>query len=180
MKASAILTTLLFAALLMGCARREAADDTTVPADTDVAAPAAGTAPAAPPPPPEITPVTVEITLSPAAEAQMKATSEAIAIEVTYGGDPAGNATADVNELGLIELGKVKRELKGPGTVLLTEDVIDKSKLEQIVGQPQIMINTLSAKKGSPENILACPFYWDTLSVAGKAPVKIDCKLRSE
>jgi len=179
MKASHAFAMLLLAATVAGCARREAAEDETA----DTAQAPSATAAAADPidlPPPEITPVTVEITLSPAAEAQMKATSEAIAIEVTYGGDPNAQAGDNVNEFGLVELGKVKRELKGAGTVLLTEDVIDKSKLAQTVGQPQIMINTLSAKKGSAENILNCPFYWDTLNTAGKAPVKIACKLRSE
>lgn len=184
MKASTALASLLFVAALTGCARREATDDAaTADANAETpaeSAPPANAPPAAPPPSPEITPVTVAITLSPAAEAQMKATSESIAIEVSYGGDPADGATAELNDFGLIELGKVQRELKGAGTVLLTEDVIDKSKLDQIVGQPQIMINAVSAKKGSAENILACPFYWDTLNTAGQAPVKIDCKLRSE
>src|SRR5690606_19222065 len=83
MKASTALASLLFVAALTGCARREATDDAaTADANAETpaeSAPPANAPPAAPPPSPEIAPVTVAITLSPAAEAQMKATSESIA-----------------------------------------------------------------------------------------------------
>ena len=70
--------------------------------------------------------------------------------------------------------------MPGAGEIDLTEDVIDKSRLKLTIGQPQIMINVTSAKKKSRENLLSCAFYWETLKVAGKAPVVIPCKLLSE
>lgn len=131
-------------------------------------------------PPPEITPVTVKVTLSPKASAELQRTKEAVLVDVVYGGDPTQKASSQANDLGLIELGRVKKELPGAAEITLTEDVIDKNRLKLTVGQPQIMINVLSAKKTSSNNILSCAFYWETLKVAGQAPVVIPCKLLSE
>lgn len=131
-------------------------------------------------PPPEITPVTIKVTLSPKATAELQRTGEGILVDVVYGGDPTQKASSQANELGLIELGRVKKDMAGAGEIKLTEDVIDKNRLKLTIGQPQIMINVLSAKKVSRNNILSCGFYWETLKVAGQAPVVIPCKLLSE
>lgn len=131
-------------------------------------------------PPPEITPVKVKIQLSPKAASELTRLGESVLVDVVYGGDPTQKASSQVNDLGVIELGRVKKELPGAGEIDLTEDVIDKSRLKLTIGQPQIMINVISAKKKSRENLLSCAFYWETLKVAGKAPVVIPCKLLSE
>lgn len=131
-------------------------------------------------PPPQITPVTVEVTLSPKAEAELKSKGESIALEIIYGGDPTQAASGKVNDLGVIELGRIKKELSGAEKITFSEDVINKSLLPLTIGQPQVMINVTSAKKTVPNNILSCDFYWETLSVAGKGTVTIPCKLLSE
>lgn len=166
----------LIALAASGCARQES-EDATAASETAAAAPAAKPLNL---PPPEITPVTVQVTLSPKAEAELKKTGETIVLEATYGGDPKPESESKANELGLIELGKKKLELKGAETVTFAEDVIDKSRLGLILGQPQIMLNAVSGKKSSPQNILGCKFYWDTLATAGKATVQLPCKLLSE
>lgn len=128
-------------------------------------------------PPPVITPVTVKVTLSSAAAAEVQKSGKGIALEATYGGDPRSDAANKVNDLGLIELGKAQLILNGADTVKLTEDVIDKGRLAMVLGQPQIMLNAVSEAK---PNFLACKFYWDTLATAGKGVVELPCKLLSE
>lgn len=176
MNAKALTALLLGIAFASGCARREAEDDTAA----STTGPQAEVAPLPPPPPKEVAAVKVDVTLSPAAAEKLKSVGETVHVEVIYGGDAAPGATLQPNELGMIELGKKVLEIDGAGTVELPESEVDKSRLDQIVGQPQIMVNTTSSRKSSPENLLACGFYWDTLSTAGRDGVKVNCTLLTE
>lgn len=180
-------STMLLAVLVTGCARQ--GETETVQTDTtpeqSIAAPEQSASksdedlkkelPAA-----KITPVTINLTLSPKATEEIKRIGETIMVEVIYGGDPIASAQSQANEFDLIELGRVKKELQGAETITLSEDVIDKAQLAKTIGQPQIMINATSGMKASKGNILNCDFYWETLSKAGEAPVTIACKLLSE
>lgn len=182
-------STILLAVLVTSCARQgeteTAQTDTT--SEQSIAAPEQSASntksdedlkkelPAA-----KITPVTINLTLSPKATEEIKRIGETIMVEVIYGGDPIASAQSQANEFDLIELGRVKKELQGAETITLSEDVIDKAQLAKTIGQPQIMINATSGMKASKGNILNCDFYWETLSKAGEAPVTIACKLLSE
>jgi hypothetical protein len=168
-KLAAGLSLLLF---ITGCARRDE--------EPEVAQDEQATVEPVPEPPKEVAAVRVEVELSPKAEAQLKAAGETVHVEVIYGGEPAPNATLQPNDLGMIELGKKTLVLEGSGAVELAESEVDRSRLDQIIGQPQVMVNTTSGRKSTPKNLLACEFYWDTLSVAGKDGVKVPCKLLSE
>lgn len=182
---------LLTATLFTGCARQgetETADaDTDTPTEQSVAASEPPTSAAQSEedlkrsmPAPKITPVTINLTLSPKATEEIKRSGETILVEVIYGGDPMASAQSQTNEFDLIELGRVKKELQGAETITLSEDVINKAQLAKTIGQPQVMINATSGKKSSNANLLNCDFYWETLSKAGQAPVNIGCKLLSE
>ncbi|KAF1686630.1 hypothetical protein B1992_06890 [Pseudoxanthomonas broegbernensis] len=166
---------LLLGLVASGCARREA-DDDAIAEETGI--PAAQEQ--APAPPKEVAALKVEVTLSPAAEQKLKASGESVRVEVVYGGDPAPEATLTPNELGMIELGKKVFELDGSGVVEVPESAVDRSRLDQIVGQPQVMVNTTSGRKSTPENLLACAFYWDTLGTAGHDGIAVPCKLLTE
>ncbi|WP_374013058.1 hypothetical protein [Pseudoxanthomonas koreensis] len=166
---------LMLALVATGCARREAEDD-----DTQELAAAAATQEQAPAPPQEVVALKVNVTLSPTAEQSLKSSGETVRVEVIYGGDPAPGATLAPNELGMIELGKKVFELDGSGAVELPESAVDRSRLDQIIGQPQVMVNTTSGRKSTPNNLLACDFYWDTLNTAGRDGVNVQCKLLSE
>lgn len=172
-----------------GCARQGSEDelpddatnaDTAAEVDEAAAADGRGQALRDALPPPQITPVDITVNLSPAAKAEFARTGETIQLDVVYGGDPTQEGQSRVNELGVVELGRVKREVTDGETVNLSEDVLDKRLLEMTVGQPQLMVNVTSGRKSSPNNVLACDFYWETLSVAGERGVTIPCKLLSE
>lgn len=167
--------------VLSGCARRE--DNSEDPVPGNKPADAALTAPQKDVPlnaPPVVAPVTVNISLSPKAEAQLVSTGETIVVEAVYAGDPAPGASVETNEFGLVDMGKTQKEIKASGIVRFEEDVINKAMLPKVTGQPQIMLNVRSGKKASPSNILACTFYWDSVKAASAKTVEIPCKLLTE
>ena len=174
-------TAALIAALAVtGCARREEEPETpaaTVPA-TISEAEAEKLVPKA-----TIAPVNVQVTLSPQAEAVLKSKSEKILVVATYSGDPRASEQAqqmaDASS-GMIKLGENKQTLDSAGSVTFQDDVIDKSRLDFIVGEVQLTINVTSSKTSVSENLLACPFYWKTLAEASQEKVQIACKALSE
>lgn len=176
--------TIKYAALLLlltGCARQQEAVEPQVQAETPpTAAPASNKKDVPLNAPQIVAPIEVKITLSPKAEAQIASSGETIVIEAVYAGDPAPGSSAPTNDFGLVDMGKAVKELKAAGTVKFAEDVIDKSLLSSVTGQPQILLNVHSGKKASPTNILACAFYWDSVKVASAKTVEIPCKLLNE
>ena len=174
-------TAALIAVLTVtGCARREEEPETpaaTVPA-TISEAEAEKLVPKA-----TIAPVNVQVTLSPQAEAVLKSKSEKILVVATYSGDPRASEQAqqmaDASS-GMIKLGENKQLIDGAGSLTFQDDVIDKSRLGLTFGEVQVTINVTSSKTATPENLLACPFYWETLAEASKQTVKIECKAMSE
>ncbi len=178
------ITAFAFAA---GCARQDSADETgedTVAGTAGIDAAEAAAAREAELqkslPPPDITPVTITVNLSPAAKAAFAANGESILLDAVYGGDPTQAGQSRTNEMGVVELGRVKREVGDGQPVTLAEDVINKSLLAMTIGQPQLMVNVTSGRKTTQDNLLACDFYWETLAVAGAGGVTIPCKLLSE
>ena len=170
--------SIAFACLIaFGCARQEAPDANGAGPEAEVAAQAT---PQVEIPAATIAPVNVQITLSPAAKAGLESAKEEISVAATYSGDPKESAIALAGPSGMIDLGKNTQLLSTEGTVVFNQDVIDEKRLAQTEGEVQLTINVTSAKKSGPENLLACPFYWETLAEAGKETVKIHCTLISE
>jgi len=179
MNKNIFVASLIAALITTGCARREEAEPVEVEAET--ATPTTEEVekqvPAA-----TIAPVTAQIMLTPAAEAALKSKAEKVLVVATYSGDPRASEQAQnmVDPSGMIKLGENKQTLDGAGSVTFQDDVIDKSRLDFTLGEVQLTINVTSSKTATPENLLACPFYWETLAEASKQVVKIECKAMSE
>ena len=179
-----IVASSLFTLLVLsGCARREEAEPEAVveesTQDTEAATQAEleKSVPAA-----TIAPVTVQVSLSPQAEAVLKSKSEKVMAVATYAGDPKASEQAQkmADASGMIKLGESKQTLDGAGSLTFQDDVLDKSRMEYTLGEVQLTINVTSAKTATSENLLACPFYWETLAEASKKTVNIACKAMSE
>lgn len=181
MNKNVLAASLLASLALAGCARRE---EPAPEAPAQAAAPAATEAEAEKlVPKATIAPVSVQITLSPQAQAMLKSKSEKVMVLATYAGDP--RATEQSQKMadplsGMIKLGENKQLLDGAGSVTFQDDVIDKSRLDAIVGEVQLTINVTSAKTASSDNMLACPFYWKTLAEASKEHIQIACTTFAE
>ena len=174
-----------------GCARREEeplGEESPVPASGSEAPASTATTQTAPAAasdfaqgPKIVAPIQVEVVLTPAARAELSAKSETIIVEAVYGGDPAPAAAAQVNEFGLVPLGKTEKPLPAAGGKAgFSEEEIDRKRLELIVGQPQVMFNVRSARKAVPKNLLACELYWNSVQAASSQPIQIPCRLLSE
>lgn len=166
---------LLIGFAVSGCARREAGDEETAAAPSGGAMDQTESTP-----PPEVGAVRIEVMLSDAAQAQLASSGDGIRVDVSYGGDPSPGSSLPPNELGMIELGRKTLELNAAGTIDLGESEIDKSRLDQIIGQPQLMVNAVSDGRGGKGNLLACSFYWETLGKAVREGVAISCDVLPE
>ncbi|WP_024868656.1 hypothetical protein [Pseudoxanthomonas suwonensis] len=157
----------LLLAAVAGCARREeepAADTADAQAPAETAAP-----------PKVVADVRAEIGLSPAAEAQLKAQGDRILVEAIFAGDPTPEAQSQTNELGLVELGKTSKAIPGAGPVEFDKSSIDDSRLELIIGQPQVILNVRSEK-----GLVVCPMFWDSVKSAAEKIAQITCTLPGE
>lgn len=170
--------SLLALFVVTGCARREEAETVVdeTPAESAVEAFEETV------PEPTIAPVTVQVKLSPLAEAALKAKSEKIAVVATYSGDPKASEQAQrmTDPSGMIKLGENKQLLDAAGSTTFRDDVVDQARIEHTLGEVQFTVNVTSSKTATPENLLACPFYWETLANASKQTVQIACKAMSE
>ena len=172
-----ILILMSLSLVLTGCARREAEPVVEPAATVDTPAVAPG---AVLDQPKVVAPIQVTIDLSPDAKAQLASRSESLILDVYFAGDPTAESQAQVNELGLVELGRTSQELPGAGTVGFDESAIDSSRLGLIVGQPQVILSVRSTTRGGADSLVACPMYWDSVKVASERPVKILCTTISE
>lgn len=182
MNKTTLALALLATVAIAGCARQEEAEPA---AATESAAPAPTSQAEAEKlvPKATIAPVTVEITLSPQAQALLKSKGEKVAATATYSGDPRASEQAQKMvdpQSGMIKLGENKQMLDGAGSVVFQDDVIDKSRTDAILGEVQLTINVTSAKTASSENLLACPFYWKTLAEASQERIQIACTTFAE
>lgn len=169
---------ILITCVLVGCARREADDGAVADVAPDRSVGSTVQPPAAPPAA-ALSSVQLQISLAPRAEQALAEAGESVLVEVVYAGDPAPGASAAVNEFGLVEVARVTHELDGSGTLNLDKDGLDDGRLAQIEGQPHIIVNATSSRRSSGQNLLACPFYWETLSVASNSGIQIACDLHN-
>lgn len=173
---------MIFALVATGCARREEAEPEATVSSAEVSATKTQEEVEKQVPVATIAPVKVQVTLTSQAEAALKSKSEKVSIVATYSGDPKASEPAQkmADPSGMIMLGEAKQTLDGPGTVTFQDDVIDKSRLGYTVGEVQLTLNVTSSKTATPDNLLACGFYWETLAEASKKAVQITCKAMSE
>ena len=165
----AILSIAMMAAV-SGCARREEEPEVAGPPAAEAAAIADGAATDVPEPPKVVATVKADIRLSAEAQKAVAAQADTVIVEALYAGDPTPESQGQVNELGLIELGKTSQKLSGSGSVGFDKSSIDAARLSLIVGQPQVILNVHSQK-----GLIVCPMYWESVKVASEKTVQIDC-----
>ncbi|MGB3394178.1 MAG: hypothetical protein WA956_06540 [Stenotrophomonas sp.] len=182
MNKNPIIAGLFLTLAIGGCARREEAEASAEATITEVATKSTQEEIERQVPAATIAPVTVRISLSPQARSALKSKSEKVLVMATYFGDPRSTEQARklADASGTIKLGENKQTIDGSDSVTFQEDVIDKSRLGFTLGEVQLTINVTSSKTATPENLLACPFYWETLAEASRQPVNVECKAISE
>ncbi|MET0581035.1 MAG: hypothetical protein ABWZ08_03580 [Pseudoxanthomonas sp.] len=125
-------------------------------------------------------PFSVEVTLSDKARVRLASPAETIIVSATYFADPLPTASARTNDVGQIDLGRAQAEIPAAGVAAFDGAGLLQDKLALVEGEPQVNINVHSGRKSAPDNLLDCGMFQDSLAVAAKAPIRIDCKLIAE
>lgn len=127
----------------------------------------------------------VAVSVSPKAAARLTLSKETIKVtESLYGGYTRHPQHDDV---GPIALASDAIELPGPGLAHFPGPRYDSNLLidADVSGpcncnQPQVAINVVSGRHSSPNNLLACDIFTDTITAAARTPIQIHCKLIGE
>lgn len=124
----------------------------------------------------------VSVTLSPKAAEKLAAGKEEIIAAAYYYGEPTKAAAKKADEIGQIDLGQEELRLgSAGGTVVFVGKGFKADRLGWVVGrEARINLNVYSARKSSPDNLLACDLFEDTVAVATAKPVVVACKLIGE
>lgn len=174
--ATVVSSSILIALIaLTGCGPREAA-----PAASSASVPSAASQPA----PGATTAFQVDVGVSDAAGRRLAEARETLVVSADYFGEPTIEAVRD-NRLRADEpwltLDRREIELAKPGIARFAAVHLDPERLGWIEnGEPQLLINVYSGRKSSPDNLLDCSTYQDSLRQAARDGVRITCKLIGE
>jgi len=133
---------------------------------------------------------TVEITLSAVARERLATQNESLIASADYFGYPSAQAQAQRvpgSENPWLTLHRAQVELEGaqldgapaarfPAVAFDAEQLAWTGAPDA----PQVNINVYSGRRSSPDNLLDCGMFQDTLAVASRAPIRLSCSLIAE
>lgn len=125
---------------------------------------------------------TVKVTYSQKAMDKLVASKETvIVVGYLYGFPKAGTPKQDVDHVGQVDLGEVKKEIVPAATATFDRVKPDQALVKWVNNQGlQILINVYSGRKSSPNNLLDCGIYEGPLSAVQGKSIPISCKLIGE
>jgi len=126
-------------------------------------------------------PVEVDVSLSPAATAKLAAAKETIVVLADFFGVPISEKErmADQGRLQLAPEQSI--EIPGAGVAHIAGPKYQKAQLKLVEGgDVKIAVTVISARHSSPDNLLACDYFEESLKLATSKPLKVNCKLISE
>ena len=137
----------------------------------------AGTALAAPAAPSTSHPMTIQVIMSPKAQAKLQAMGELVKVSSFYDGPPIPSKRKLARGEGLISIAPEDTAILPPtGGVVSVKAAIPNDKWGW-VSKHFYTINITSARKAALDNLLTCPAASGDLAAAPKAPIVIACKL---
>lgn len=123
----------------------------------------------------------VIVSLSEAARKKLGDAGESVIVSASYYGDgKPGLPPKILNEVGQVDIGRAQVELQGMGRAMLDGSAVQRERLDFIAGDPQVNVNVFSGRRSSPDNLLDCDFFQDSIGVAAEMPVEINCRLIAE
>jgi hypothetical protein len=125
---------------------------------------------------------TVAITYSQKAMDKLVAGKETvIVVGYLYGFPIPGTPKKDVDHIGQIDMGEVKKEIAPGATAIFDSVKLNQPMMKWMDNQgPQMLINVYSGRKSSPDNLLDCGIYEGALSAVQGQSIPISCKLIGE
>ncbi len=125
---------------------------------------------------------TVTVTYSQKAMATLVAGKETvIVVGYLYGFPIQGTPKQDVDHVGQIDMGEVKKEIAPGATAKFDSVKLNQPMMKWMDSQgPQLLINVYSGRKSSPNNLLDCGIYEGSLQAIQGQSIPIACKLIGE
>jgi hypothetical protein len=123
--------------------------------------------------------VTVDLTFSEKALAELTARGEGIVVASYWMGDPAPGATLTDPELGTVYLQSEELTMHARPATLLLGTNLPGAPLDQVV-EPRLNLNVYSARWTDENNLLHCDLLDGVLSDLAAAPRTLHCKLIGE
>jgi len=125
---------------------------------------------------------TVKVTYSQKAMATLVAGKETvIVVGYLYGFPIKGTPKQDVDHIGQIDMGEVKKEVAPGATATFDRVKLNQPMMKWMDSQgPQLLINVYSGRKSSPNNLLDCGIYEGALQAIQGQSIPISCKLIGE
>ena len=125
---------------------------------------------------------TVNVSLSPQAASRLAQLAEPITMSALYYGEPTRAARRHADEMGQIDLGTDEMTIPGSGgAAQFTLRALDRKHV--VWGRNKdvkLNINVYTARHSDPNNLIACDFFDDSLSLALAHPINVGCKLIGE
>lgn len=123
----------------------------------------------------------VVVSLSAKAAARLANPKETILVTANFYGVPKSEKQR-MELQGRLDLAPEQdMEMPGPGVARFAGPQYDKNKLALVEpGAPILAIEVVSGRHSSPDNLLDCTFFEDSLAVAASKPVAVSCKLIGE
>ncbi|CAN1500871.1 hypothetical protein MCELHM10_00492 [Paracoccaceae bacterium] len=123
--------------------------------------------------------VTIELTFSDKALAELTRRGEGVTVAAYWMGDPAPGATLQTNEIGTVFLLSEDLTLHpGPSRLVLGSNLAA-APMDQVT-VPYMNVNVFSARWADEDNLLDCDFLDDKVAKLAAAPQAIHCKLIGE
>ena len=121
----------------------------------------------------------VSVRLTPKAEAELQRRHETIAVLAYFYGiaNLAGSKYSD--DMGQIWwAGNDRIELNAPGVAKFIPRALNVTVLDYLQNRkPEVLINVVSGRRSSPDNLLACTVFEDSVYLAAAKGIQIQCGL---
>lgn len=123
----------------------------------------------------------VVVSLSPKAAARLANPKETILVTAEFYGVPRSEKQR-MELQGRLDLAPEQDvEITGAGVAPFVGPKYDKNKLALVErGAPVVALEIVSGRHSSPDNLLNCTFFEDSLALAASKPVAVSCKLLTE
>ena len=125
-----------------------------------------------------IAPFQVKVELSELAHASLMKRNESIVVIAYYGGYATPDHMDKADNVGEVSFGDERVEIPQPGVATLSGVKYEAEKLDWVKDKKlMLLINVVSGRKSSEDNLLDCDIFHDEVAQAIKNGVQIKCKL---
>jgi hypothetical protein len=118
----------------------------------------------------------VQLTFTPRAAEKLAASNERVVVNGMYWGVAKQGAASAMD--GQATLGSDEVEVAPENAKIVVSGAgVDETRIADIDGAPQVLVNVYSARRSHADNLLNCGIYEGPVSMAQQKPIEIQCDL---